>query len=85
MVCVLQLLAAKYPAGVHIINKVGESALHVACACDKPDNAEHLLRWGCNGKTSRASYRLNNRLARYARRKRSCEAINRTHEDLAAL
>jgi hypothetical protein len=29
--------------------------------------------------------RLNNRLARYARRKRSCEAINKTPSDLAAL
>jgi len=44
----LQFLASKDKSSMNQLNLAGESALHVACIADKPDNVEQLLRWGAN-------------------------------------
>ena len=42
---IIQLLASKDKTMVNSLNLYGMSALHLACACDKPENVEQLLRW----------------------------------------
>ncbi len=42
------MLASKNSSSVNQLNLYGESALHIACLNDRPENVEQLLRWNAD-------------------------------------
>ena len=45
-------LASKDRSAINQLNVLGESALHVACTANLPQNVEMLIRWGADPKLS---------------------------------